>query len=504
VVLALTVGVVSFHCSRRFPVSRAGVPRFSVGGHMRRSLILLGTFALVAPSVLAAQSVRRTSPATTERWADEAPRVRVTIEGPHAVPFGYPMRVRFEVSDNAFVTVVRVDDDGRMTILFPYSRTQRAAVRGGQVYYARNPRLGGEVSFVNTDRMGGYVFAIASYAPLDFSSFENRDYDRVGSWSRFTVANRSIARRPDVFVDRFAARVLWDVDTPYDYDVDYYFPVGYPGMSNAYALCGTSALGHFYGGSAYGYPFGWRTYLSQLSSWDRMAYPYLDMCSDWYGGIRCYTYLALYSYSGCNIGAIVVTGPTGPIPGQPVDTGSAPNEGVVRGGLFGPTPLPVAGGGPDGPPLERPTGRFDQVGTGDGAEWENLMSIPARATKKMKEEDAARGRTATTGASPTRFDGAAATTDKPGKTRTASAGGDATTGVQPPSREPTKAKGVSEPRRETASKRGFGSTGTSEPRSSGSGPDRVSRPVDTKSTGATANPPSIQGTTTEKKKPPQN
>jgi hypothetical protein len=456
--------------------------------------------------------------------SDEAPRIRVTIEGPRAVPYGYPMRVRFEVSDNAFATVVRVDDDGRMTILFPSYRSQRAAVRGGQVYYARNPRLGGEVSFIANDRMGGYVFALASYAPLDLSSFENRDYDRIGGYSRFTVANRSIARRPDVFVDRFAARVLWDVDTPYDYDVDYYFPVGYPGMSSAYALCGTSALGHFYGSGAYGhsafgYPYGWRSYLSQLSSWDRMAYPYLGMCNDWYGGIRCFSALALYSYTGCNIGSIIVSGPPLPIPGQPVDTASAPNEGVVRGGLFAPTPLPVGGGGPEPPPAERVAGRFDQAQNGEGAEWDNLMSIPPRATRKMKEEDAARGRNATGSGAPTRtaFDGAATDksgtdksgtdksgTDKSGKTRTASADGDAATRAQPPSREPTKAKAVGEPRRETASKRGFGSAGrTSEPRSSGSGPDRVSRPVEPKSTGTTANPPSIQGTTTEKKKPPK-
>lgn len=476
---------------------------------MRRTLILSGALALVAPSVLAAQNLR-VQPRPGEAWSDEAPRIRVTIEGPRAVPYGYPMRVRFEVSDNAFATVVRVDDDGRMTILFPYSRTQRAAVRGGQVYYARNPRLGGEVSFIANDRMGGYVFALASYAPLDFSSFENRDYDRIGGYSRFTLANRSIAHRPDVFVDRFAARVLWDVDTPYDYDVDYYFPVGYPGMSNAYALCGTSALGHFYGFSGYGYPIGWHTYLSQLSSWDRMAYPYLGMCSDWYGGLRCFSALALYSYTGCNFGSIIATGPSpGPVPGQPGDTATVPNEGVVRGGLFAPTPLPVGGEGTDPPPVERLAGRFDQAGKGGGADLDNLMSIPGRAKQKIKEEDAARGRTATGSAAPVRtsFDGAATgktETEKSGKTRTASAGGDAPTRVQPPSREPTKAKGTSEPRRETVSKGGYGSPGrTSEPRSSEAGRDRVTRPADTKSTGTTANPPSIQGTTTEKKKPPQ-
>jgi hypothetical protein len=219
---------------------------------MRTSLILVAGFAVLAPT-LSAQQVRWNDRPTTT-WSEEAPRVRITIEGNRAVYSGTPMRVRFEASDNAFVTVVSVDDDGRMQILFPHSRTQRAAVRGGQIYYARNPRLGGEYSFVANGRMGGYVFALASYAPLDFSTFENRDYDRIGGWSRFTVANRSISRRPDVFIDRFAASVLWDTDTPYDYDVDYYFPIGYPSSTmSAYALCGSLIQ---YGGSQmYGIPW---------------------------------------------------------------------------------------------------------------------------------------------------------------------------------------------------------------------------------------------------------
>jgi hypothetical protein len=294
--------------------------------------------------------------------------------------------------------------------------------------------------------------------------------------------------------------VLWDVDTPYDYDVDYYFPLGQPGILNAYTMCGS--MFRSFSSSAYGMsPWG------AWSDWDLMGYPYRSMCREWYSGVRCFSYLALYAYSGCNIGSVVVTGPVVPIPGgQPGDTAGAPNEGVVRGGLFAPTPLPVGGDGTDPPPVERPIGRFDQARTGEGAGWDNLMSIPPRATRKMKEEDA-RGRNATTGAPPARtgFDGAGTATDKDGKTRTADAGRDEATRVQPPSREPTKAKGIGEPRRETGSKGGYGSTGrTSEPRPSSGGPDRVSRPADTRSTGTTAspNPPSIQGTTTEKKKPP--
>jgi hypothetical protein len=464
---------------------------------MRRPLILSCAFVLSAPTLLTAQTIRwNDRPAGS--WTDDAPRVRVWFDGARAVPSGAPMRVRFEVSDNAFVTVVRVADDGRMTILYPRSRNQRAAVRANQVYFANNPRLGSEISFFSSGSIGGYIFALASYAPLDFSGFEYRDFERVGGWSTFTQVNRPIARRPDVFIDRFAASVLWDKDTPYDYDVDYYFPTGHPGILNAYALCGS--LYNSFGSSAF-----FRYAPSAWDDWDLVGYPYRSMCREWYTGIRCLSYLPLYSYTGCTRGSIIVVNPTMPPVDQPVDTAGVPNEGVVRGGLFGPTPVPVIPAGADPPPMERPVGRFDQVRVGGeagrGSEWDNIMSIPARATRKMKEEDARRERGANEGARVT-FDRPDITRDKVEKPRTA----DANTRVQPPPREPTKAKGNSEPRRETTSRGGFGSsTGrTSEPRAGN--PDRVNRPVETKSTGTTTspNPPSVQGTTTEKKKPPQN
>jgi len=135
------------------------------------------------------------------------------------------------------------------------------------------------------------------------------------------------------------------------------------------------------------------------------------------------------------------------------------------------------------------------------------MSIPARATRKMKEDKASREASASPAA--TSFDRSAATTGKTEKTRTADASSNAPTRVEPPAREPTKSKGVAEPRRET-SKTGYGSTGRTSNTGTSTGPDRITRPtMDNKpsagGTVASPNPPSIQGTsTTEKKKPPKN
>ncbi len=459
---------------------------------MSRTMFLAAAFALAAPSVGPAQAARWND-RPTGTWSDEAPRVRVSIDGDRGVVSGTPMRVRFEVSDNAYVAVVSVGGDGRMQILYPQSRTQRAAVRAGQVYYARNHRLGGEYSFVASGQMGGYVFAVASYAPLDFSTFENRDWDRIGGWSHFTVDNRSIARRPDVFIERFAARVLWDASTPYDYDVDYYFPTGYPSSTmSAYALCGTLLRN---GGSAVaGVPW-WR-----LVDFDLTPYPLRSMCRDFYRGVYCYSSLSLVSYA-CNTGVVVASGPFPPGTGQPTDSATiVPNDAVVRGGLFAPTPVPVPVSGPDAPPAERP-GRFDQP-SGVPTDWDDVMSIPVRATRKLKAEDARKQPgAATPGAATTGgFDRAeAANKEKP---RVAD-NGDAATRVPPP-REPTKAKPAGEPRRATGSRTdsrtGFGNTGrTSEPRSK---PDQVSRPTTGSSGGTTTQPTTIQGSTTEKKKPP--
>jgi hypothetical protein len=453
---------------------------------MRKALILSGSLVLVASS-LPAQTVRWNDRPPSS-WQDQPPRVRVSFDGSRGVGYGEPMSVRFEVDDDAYVTVVRVDDDGRMTILFPYSRSQRAAVRGGQVYYARNPRLGGQVSFVAADRMSGYVFALASYAPLDFSVFENRDYNRMGGYSRFTQVNRSIARRPDVFIDRFAAAVLWDVDTPYDYDVDYYHPIGFPSTFNSFAMCG----------SGFGRIVGWRTYMAQFSSWERTAYPSLFSCYNQYNSLRCYAWMAFSSSWGCaGYRPLIATRQPIPVGGQPVDTASVPNEGVVRGGLFAPTPLPVDPGGDDPPPVERPGGRFDQP-RGE-ASLDDILSIPSRATRKMKEDDARReGAEAT----PARAGFDRIATDKTNKGGSTVA--DAPERVQRPSREVTKTKATGTPRRETTRNGGFGSTGrTSEPRPADRDRDRVSRPSDTKTTG-TSSPASIKGSTTEKKKPPKN
>jgi len=472
---------------------------------MRRLLILSG--ALLAAPILSpgAQTVRWND-RSEANWQLQAPRVRVSIVGSRSVALGAPVLVQFEVSDDAYVTVARVDGNGRMTILYPTARQARAAVKGGQIHYARNSRLGFEGSFVATERtFGGYVFAIASFAPLDLSGFENRDFERFGAYSRFTQVNRTVANRPEIFVDRFAGQVLWEPDTPFDFDVDYYYPWGQVTPLNAYALCGAVSR-HGYG-PMYTLAYDW-------DAWDSFTAPYSGLCNSYWNDMRCLSMVSVFGNTGCYRRSLVAV----LNPATPGDTASVPavtpNSGVVRGGLVTPTPVPVAAD-PDGdpPPLERRQS-FDEALRGSGEpDWDSYLAIPARATRKLKSASGSEGGTTTpsgtasrTGASSERapsFDGAA-TRDKPDKDRVADAGSAPPSRAQPPSREAERAKPTTrtEPRRTTGTRTTGGSS--SGDRASGNG--GISRPVSSRPSGTTTTRPTPTikptGSSTTKTKPP--
>ena len=139
---------------------------------------------------------------------------------------------------------------------------------------------------------------------------------------------------------------------------------------------------------------GYGRSLSAYADWDLVAYPYRSMCRNWYGKRPLLLVLAVFV-----LGLQFDHGdrrrtrrtPVGP----PTRTASVvPNEGVVRGGMAAPTPAPVipvglrtvATGGTPGR-SSAPQPRF-----AEGNDWDKIMSIPARATRRMKEDDAIRER----------------------------------------------------------------------------------------------------------------
>ena len=108
----------------------------------------------------------------------DAPRVRVWLEDDRTFHRGQRARVAFRTEDDAYVTVVRIDTDGRMRIIFPERPHYDHRVAGGRIYGVHGP---GDGSFRIDDRSGmGYIFAIASWDRFDFERAYDSPFHEVG------------------------------------------------------------------------------------------------------------------------------------------------------------------------------------------------------------------------------------------------------------------------------------------------------------------------------------
>lgn len=189
--------------------------RSSIAGLVLALILALG---LSAP--LTAQTVRWNDRVVVDT-IPEAPTVRLWLEGMHTYAYGAPVRVWFNVSDDAYVVVARVDANGHLTVLHPSNRTRTTEVRGGEDIQVRGRR--GAASFYATDRVaGGFVFAMASYDPLDLSRLTARDFDRYVTGMYVGRPSQVYIGDPHRIVTRFAQLVLYNDQSPFDYAVEYY------------------------------------------------------------------------------------------------------------------------------------------------------------------------------------------------------------------------------------------------------------------------------------------
>ena len=333
-----------------------------------RNWLFLRVALLVAPAFTSGAQTARWNDRTNERWTDDAPAVTVWFDDSRQLGFGSSPRVRFRVEEDAYVVVGRVDSDGRMTILFPYSRSTRTFVRGGADNIVRSRRGGSAYSFTAYERWGlGFVFAIASYEPLDLSRLNNRDFE-----SDLGVANAIAGRfsgNPQRVVEKFAPWILWDRDTPYEYDIVSY-SVETPTYASNSAFCGGSAsrYGNYYGG---------------YDSYCGSAYGYYGLfCSGYlgYGSALCYD--PYFGRLG-NRGGTIATGPQNPPKTPPGSQGKFPNTKLIPQIGRPDDDGKITGGQKS---LELPT-RPTVGGTVGDDELDRVYSIPRRALDDMRRQE---------------------------------------------------------------------------------------------------------------------
>ena len=134
-----------------------------------------------------------TVPAVPARVAAQrSPDVNVWFDRGNEFDRGEPGRVMYSGDAGSYVTILRVDTDGRMSILSPRLPNDRSRLMGGRGDFA--------VPFQADPTEGvGYVFAVASRTPFDFRSYRGRG----NSWDTGRLGQRGDID-PFEIVDRFA------------------------------------------------------------------------------------------------------------------------------------------------------------------------------------------------------------------------------------------------------------------------------------------------------------
>jgi hypothetical protein len=152
--------------------------------------------------LFAGASAPAESPRSME-YRQPAGRVSLWVDRSDPYRRGEGARVFAGLEGAAYLTVLRVDTDGRIRTLFPSEPWSDAYVHGG-----RDGEIGGagEWGFRVDDNPGvGYVFAIASAHPFDYSEITRGDY-----WDYRLIGDGRVRGDPYVALTDLADRIAPD------------------------------------------------------------------------------------------------------------------------------------------------------------------------------------------------------------------------------------------------------------------------------------------------------
>jgi hypothetical protein len=173
---------------------------------------MIVSIALLSLGIVAAPQTGTASPA-------DRPRVQVwTNRGDDAYAIGQPVQVSFQTEQDAYVTLFRVDTDGRVRVLYPREPWEDNFARGGRVYNV--PSLGANASFYVDDDPGvGYLFGVASADPFAYDAITSAEH-----WDYRSIADDGRVRGdPYVALTDLAERLVPAAYTDWDYDVVPYY-----------------------------------------------------------------------------------------------------------------------------------------------------------------------------------------------------------------------------------------------------------------------------------------
>ena len=169
--------------------------------------VLIGLAAVTAAPALATQQPRGPRP-RVEVW---------TNRGDDVVARGDRVRVFLRADRDAFVTVFRVDTDGRVRVLFPREPWEDSYVRREREYEIEGLR--DRAAFTVDDYPGvGYVFAIVAADPFDYRAIVAGDH-----WDYRTIADGRVRGDPYVALTDLAQSIVAEGYEDWDYDLASYY-----------------------------------------------------------------------------------------------------------------------------------------------------------------------------------------------------------------------------------------------------------------------------------------
>jgi hypothetical protein len=156
-------------------------------------LVLLPAVTLGAASV--------PSPHRAAWLHNQPPGIRIWTSHGEVYRRGERVTVFFRTELDAFVTILRVDTDGRIRVLFPRQPWEDNFVAGGRTYDVANY---GHDAFVVDDYPGiGYVFAVASRDPFVYDPWISD-----GRWDLYSVGYERVTGDPYVTLEETVGRIL--------------------------------------------------------------------------------------------------------------------------------------------------------------------------------------------------------------------------------------------------------------------------------------------------------
>src|SRR5467141_1527528 len=154
--------------------------------------------------------------ATAGNPALSRPRVELwTNRGDAAVyTRGERVRLYFRLDQDAYVTIFRVDTDGRVRVLFPREPWEDNFARGGRDFEVDGNELAREAFTIDDYPGVGYLFAVASADAFVYDGVESGDH-----WDYRVIADGRVRGDPYVAMTDLAQRIVPEGYTDWDYDV---------------------------------------------------------------------------------------------------------------------------------------------------------------------------------------------------------------------------------------------------------------------------------------------